>query len=437
MEVELQVIMSWLSELIHQHRELESPTSFWYWSAIAAISAVVKDQVWLDRQIYNLYPNIYVMLHAESGLKKGPPISMARQLVKPVNNTRIISGRSSIQGILKDLGTAYTQPGGKVNAKSVAFICSSELSSSIVGDPVATKILTDLYDRQYNVGEWRSLLKMESFQLKDPTITMLTATNEAMSEDFFTKSAIQGGYFARTFIIYEKEGKVSNSLVYPLDHAPNYLVSADYLKELAKLNGPFESMASVEKGTNNRFKKIKLGREIYFNEVGIIYDDWYDDFKELVKNTELKDDTGTMNRFGDSVLKVAMLLSLANSPDLIIAPEAMNDAIVECEKLLGNVRKTTLGKQGISQSAMLKTLVIMELLNRETHTVSRQILMKKMWTHYSTSVEFDEMMQSFDANGMIMTTSIGNQIIYTMPNNQVSELKVYMAGKSNLGGKKQ
>jgi hypothetical protein len=421
--------MNFLTEIIKQHEELESPVSFWYWSAIAAISAVVKDQVWLDRQIYNLYPNIYVMLHADSGLKKGPPISMARQLVKPVNNTRIISGRSSIQGILKDLGTAFTQPGGKVISKSVAFICSSELSSSIVDDKVATKILTDLYDRQYNVGEWRSLLKMESFELKDPTITMLTATNEAMSEDFFTRSAIQGGYFARTFIVYEKESKVSNSLIYPLSHPPNYVESANYLKQISKLSGQFHPIAQIEQTEEYKYRKRKHGRDVYFNEVGIIYDDWYENFKEVVKSSE-KDETGTLNRFGDSVLKVAMLLSLAYHPELVLTPEAMTDAITESEKLLGNVRKTTLGKHGISQSALLKTTIIMELLNRDNHQVTRLLLMKKMWQHYESSQEFDDIMQSFDATGMIKTNSIGNQIVYTMPPDQVQELKVYMEGKS-------
>lgn len=422
--------MNFLQEIVKQHEELESPQSFWYWSAIAAISAVVKDQVWLNRQIYNLYPNIYVMLHAESGLKKGPPISMARQLVKPVNNTRIISGRSSIQGILKDLGTAYTQPGGKIQTKSVAFICSSELSSSIVEDKVATKILTDLYDRQYNVGEWKSLLKMESFELKDPTITMLTATNEAMSEDFFTRSAIQGGYFARTFIIYEKERQNVNSLVYPLEHPPNYLSSAAYLKEISKLNGPFLSFAAIDKTDEFKYKKVKRGRDVWFNTVGIIYDDWYENFCELVKNMETKDDTGTLNRFGDSVLKVAMLLSLAKEPKLVITEEAMSEAITECEKLIGNVRKTTLGRQGMSNSALLKSLIIMELLNRDNHQVTRTVLMKKMWMHYENSEEFDNMMQSFDAAGMITTSSIGNQIVYTMPATQVTELKKFMAGKS-------
>lgn len=421
--------MNWLQEIINQHSELETPASFWYWSAIAAISAVLKDQVWLNRQIYNLYPNIYVMLHAESGLKKGPPVSMAKQLVKPVNNTLIISGRSSIQGILKKLGEAHTLPGGKVATQSVAFICSSELSSSIVDDKVATKILTDLYDRQYNIGDWQSLLKMETFDLKNPTITMLTATNEAMSEDFFTRSAIQGGYFARTFIIYEKESPNSNSLIYPLAHPPNYISSANYLKELAKLHGEFHPIAALENTGEFKHKKVKGGRDIWFNPVGIMYDDWYDKFKQNMKISETKDETGTLNRFGDSVLKVAMLLSLAYKPELVLTEQAMYDAITESERLLGNVRKTTLGRHGLSNASLLKTMIMMELLNRDNHQVTRVVLMKKMWMHYENSEEFDNMMQSFDASGMINTTSVGNQIIYTMPPNQVEELKRFFAGK--------
>lgn len=375
------------------------------------------------------------MFHADSGLKKGPPVNMAKKIVKLVNNTRIITGRASIQGILKELGTAYTQPGGKVQSKSVAFICSSELSSSIVEDKVATKILTDLYDRIYNEGEWRSLLKMEAFTLKDPTITMLTATNEAMSDDFFTKSAIQGGYFARTFVVYEKQGSKVNSLIYPLEDDINYGSVADYLKEVAKLAGPFKPLACNDKSDEYRFRRVKKGkrgfRDVYFNEVGAIFDEWYERFSEIKLIHENRDDTGTMNRFDASVLKVAMLLSLAIEPKLEISEPAMREAITECEKLLGNVRRTTMGKQGISQSALLKTMIIMELLNRDNHQVSRTVLMKKMWQHYENPEEFDNMMQGFDAAGMIKTESVGNQILYRMPDNQVEELKIFMAGKAN------
>lgn len=425
--------MNWLDELVAQHVELESPQSFWKWAGLAAISAVVKDRIWMDRQIFKTYPNIYVMLHADSGLKKGPPVNMAKRLVQLVNNTMVITGRSSIQGILKELGTAKTLPGGKVQTNSVAFICSSELSSSIVEDKVATTILTDLYDRSYNVGEWQSLLKMESFKLKDPTITMLTATNEAMSEDFFTKSAIQGGYFARTFIVYEKANAVSNSLIYPMENPPNYTNAAEYLKELAKLEGPFAPLAQNEESDEYCYLKIKRAgpteRKVWFNETGKIYDDWYEDFKRMVQEQEIRDDTGTLNRFGDSVLKVAMLMALAEAPEKVISPGVMQRTILECEKLVGNARRTTLGKQGMSSNSTLKTLIIMEFLNRENHQVSRTMLMKKYWMHYESMEEFDSMMLTFHHTGMITTSNMGNQIVYTMPEEQVAELRRLMAGK--------
>lgn len=422
--------MNWLEEIVHQHSELESPATFWYWSAVAAISAVVKDSVWLGRQIYNLYPNIYVMLHADSGLKKGPPISMAAQLVKCVNNTRIIRGRSSIQGILKEMGTSYSVPGGKVPiTKAVAFICSSELSSSIVEDKVATTILTDLYDRQYNVGEWRSLLKMETFNLKDPTITMLTATNEAHSDDFFNKKDIQGGYFARTFIIYESKRNKTNSLVFPLSHPPNIPQSAAYLRQLSTLNGPFQPLAEMEQSDIHSHRKLKDGRVVWFSAAGLMYDDWYEDFLHLVDQQEIRDPTGTLNRFGDSVLKVAMLLALANKPELIITEQAMTEAITVCEKFVGNIRRATIGKQGISNTALLKTLLIHEMLTRPNNQATRAVLMKKYWMHYSTPQEWDEIMQSFDSSGMIVTTSVGNQVLYTMPETQATEMKRFLEGK--------
>lgn len=420
---------SWLDEIVDQHRELESPLSFWRWSAIAAISAVVKDNVWLNRQIYNLYPNIYVMLHADSGLKKGPPVSMAKRLVKMVNNTNIISGRSSIQGILKDMGSGHTQPGGKVISKSNVFICSSELSSSIVEDKVAMTILTDLYDRQYNEGEWRSLLKMESFQLKNPTVTMLTATNEAHSSEFFDKKDIHGGYFARTFIIYESRRNRPNSLLYPLTNPPDYQKSAEYLKTLSKLAGPFRPLAATHQSDIHTYSKVKDNRELYFTEAGLFYDDWYDEFLTIIDQQETKDQTGTLNRFGDSVLKVAMLLALARCPELEIDLESMKEAIELCQSLVGNIRRATMGKGGMSSAAALKNNIIFELLNRPDHRVSRTLLMKKMWMHYSTSDEFDQIMLSFDSAGLIKTESIGNQVIFRMPDEQANELKRFLEGK--------
>lgn len=425
--------MDWLTGIVKQHEEYESPLPFYYWAALTAISATVKDNIFLSRGgLYKLYPNIYVMLHADSGLRKGPPIAMAKQLVEPLNVTRTIVGRGSIQGILKEMGTAKTEPGGKITATSCAFICSSELTSSIVDDPVAVKILTDLYDRNYNIGNWRQLLKSDNFTLKDPTLTMLTATNEAMSEDFFSRAAIKGGYVARTFIINESKRNRINSLLVPPENPPDLTKARDYLKKIATLKGPIEPLGSREQSEVYKYPlHSDRGEILYYNAPGIMYEEWYRKFTRQVDESDLKDETGTLNRFGDSVLKVAILLSLAREPVLRISEESMDEAIKRCEGFIGSVRKVTLGKQGLSKDSALKTAIIKELMIRETHQISRAMLMSKMWMHFSTSQELDDIMLSFDQAGMIKTKSIGNQIIFEIEEGKVEEMKQFLEGKKH------
>jgi len=421
--------MNWLASLVSQHSELESPKNFWYWSGLAAISAIAKDQVYLDRaSAYKLYPNIYVMLHADSGLKKGPPVSLAKDLVKRVNNTRIFSGRSSIQGILKDLGTGYSQPGGKVVTKSTGFICASEFSSSLVADPFAMTILTDLYDRQYNEGVYKSLLKMESFELRDPTLTMLVATNEAHFEDFVGNKDIKGGFIGRMFVIAESEVQVLNSLMIPLKNPPNRDFLTTHLKEISKLTGPFEPMGSREESDVFTIKKMKNNEEVWYTPAGILYDDWYEDFYAGIKNAEIKDETGTVQRFGDSVLKIAMLLSLADSTSLRITESHISEAIIVCERLLGNVRRATLGKRGKSDTAEKKGIILKELVGRPDFRISRAMMLKKYMMDFKEK-ELDEIMQEFDQTKTIVTESIGNQIIYRMPEPVAVRLAEHFQGK--------
>lgn len=416
--------MNFIQEVMDSTVELEPPRSFWFWSSLAAISAVVMDNVWLPRGemegstnvYFNTYPNIYVMLYADSALKKGPPVNLAKDLVKKSCNglPKIISGRSSIQGILKELGTGHSQPGGKVISKSAAFICSSEFSSSIVEDKAAMTILTDLYDRNWNEGEYKSLLKMEEFSLKDPIITLLAATNEAHFDDFVAQKDVHGGFVGRMFLIVEKEVSTLNSLVDKLKRVPDKPQLISYLKEVSKLKGPFNSLAGTP--------------------AGAYYKQWYLDFYNVIKEQKIKDPTGTIGRFGESVIKIAMLLQLSQEPKLgEIDLSIMQAAVTTCDKLIGNVRSITHGKKGAASNLELKTAVMQELLSREPHKVSRDILMRKYWMHFSTAEEFNNVMASFHESGMIQVENIGNIVIYVMPETEVKLIKEHLAGKKGQG----
>lgn len=402
--------MKWLNELIRMHSDMESPRSFFLWSGLATISAVVKDNVWMDRGgKYNLYPNIYVMLYADSGMKKGTPVALAKNLVKAVNNTNIITGRASIQGILKRMGTGRTSPGGKVTTKSVAFYAASEFTSSLVADPAALDILTDLYDRHYNPDEWESLLKMEDFKLKDPCLSMLVATNEAHFEDFVANKDMKGGFIGRMFVIAESEVSHLNSLwkksavIFDKDKL------VVYLKEVSTLAG--------EIGWEN-------------DEVGMYYDRWYQEFYTHVKKEKIKDPTGTINRFGDSILKIAMLLSMSDSLDKLIHMEHIVTAIEMGEKLIGSMRKSTTQMKGSTTNSQLKNIILNELYERRGSPITRQILMKKTYLHYRDAEEFDAVMTSFKEAGYCSIEPMGANTLYAITNGQLIEFDNYYKGKN-------
>lgn len=398
---------TWLELLLRSTDELESPKSFWMWSALATIAAIVKDNVYLDRGgAFKQYPNIYVMLLARSGLRKGPPINLAKRLVTKVNNTRIINGRSSIQAILKEMGTATTSPGGKVNAKADAFILASEMSASFVDDKATMDILTDLYDRIYNEGEWKSLLKLETFTLKDPIISMLLGTNEPHFKNFFQEKDVHGGFIGRMFVIAEYKKHRTNSLIDDLENPLVVETLLPHLKALSMLKGPFASLSKTE--------------------AGMLYNKWYTELDEVYDRVE--DKTGTLERIGESVIKVAMLLSLARSTDLVISIEDMIQAISACQRLVGNIRRQTLSQGSKQNFAEQKTLIIEELMTRETHEISQEQLLKKYWMHFNID-QLTIIMQSFDLAKLIMTESIANKIIYRMPEDKYIEMKRFMEGK--------
>lgn len=425
---------SWLNELIFAHSQFESPLNFWRWAGLAAISAVVKDNVYLAQEMFNLYPNIYVMFHADSGLKKGPPVNLAKKLVAGVGNTKIISGRSSIQGILRKLSENTSKPGGKVSGGATGFICSSELSSSLVDDPAATDILTDLYDRSYNAGDWNSLLKGEEFGLKDATVTMLTATNEAHSAEFLERKDVSGGFLARTFIIYENEENRPNSLIVKREKRIDYDNFIMYLRELSLLRGEFIPLAVEKEDDHHPISKINPYTEQieYYTLAGIAYEDWYANFKKEVKG--VKDNTGTLNRFGASVLKVAMLLSLSKANVLEITEDAMLEAIKTCETLVGNARKVTFGKaEGDPSDATRKKLILLELMQRDTHSITHAQLNKKFWMQ-GTAQEWEVTAVSLARAEIIEIKQMGpNNVLYVMKPEAYEDLKSRFEGRTKIG----
>jgi hypothetical protein len=309
---------------------------------LAATSAVLKDHVWFDMaDNYVLHPNIYVLLYGPSGVRKGPPIALAEELVTLVDNTRVIDGRSSIEAVIKELGTFTTRPGKAPLKDSCGFMVASELSSSIIGNNSAMDIMTNLFDRQYNDKDWKYRLKVgESSKLTKPTITWLAGTNEALFRDFIPEKNINGGLIGRMLLISEHKKGNTNSLMFKTV-SPNKKKLAGRLLELSQLKGEFDMS-----------KEVRLG-----------IDDWYQRFD--LAAPELKDETGFVSRVLDFVIKTAMIISCARRGDLEITVEDVIEARDEVLPLIQKGKKVVNSIKKADNTEFTKRgLVLNYLANR-------------------------------------------------------------------------
>lgn len=378
--------MSWIVKLLETTRESESPKKYWYWAGLSAISAVVNNKVYLNKFYYKLYPNIYVLLVGKSGIRKGPPVAMARSLVEAVDNTRVITGRASIQAVISELRNSSTKPnGGPPIPDAIGFLHSSEFAAFLIQDPAALTVLTDLYDGHYN-PTWTNLTKIGGKEnLKNPCITLLGASNEVHFKDAVPDNALGGGFVARTFIIHAEKKSGSNPLTQEPETIPSVEDLSRYLLKLSKLKGEF----------------------VWSPEGKELYEKWYERFDK----SENTDTTGTMDRLHDHVLKAAMLISLSREPDLRLEVTDIREAIMACQDFVPGARKLTMTSGGKSASAIGVAVILRELLSRkdDNYGMWRIAMGQKHWQYFDM-FELDKIIESLK-----MQRSVREEFVFVNP----------------------
>lgn len=346
---------SWIDKVVRSTKNLEAPERYFWWAATASIAAAVKKQVYLDRAgHYKLYPNIYVALVSKhSGLRKGLPISLASSFINGALCTRTIEGRNSIQAVINEFSKQVTLENGKVLSDAQGIMVSGEFDTMLLKDPDALTVLTALYNTHEHNGRWRNTLKGTGVEeLRNPCISMLVASNETLFDDFVKQKDVEGGFLARTFIVHESKRRTINDLIYKDPDVIDKEKLVQELKDISAISGEFNwSQEGIE-----------------------VYRPWY----RALCEASFDDKTGSVNRLGDSVLKVAMLINLAGKRDLIIHADDLNLAIIKCEECLKGV-KTITRSQGISDLAPGTKRVIDQLLAAEGYVMQRKKLLQKIW----------------------------------------------------------
>lgn len=377
--------MGWLDDFLLATAEAESPRPFFYWSGLCALSAVVKRNVWVNRFYFKVYPNIYVMLVAQSGGRKGLPIMLAQNLVKVIDNTRIISGQNSIEGVISQLAQAYRSNNGLIT-DSCALLSSDEFSNLLLDNPQALTILTQLYDGNFHES-WKKSLKNSGVEtLKEINLTLLGGSNEALLNETVREKDIEGGFIGRTMVIYERKRALKNDLTEEPEHPYNPENLVTYLREVSKVKGEFR----------------------YSDDGKRVFRDWY----KAWEPEEMEDKTGTLVRLDTHVLKIAMLLSLSRKLDLVLEKQDIEEAIEVCLDRVRKSSRVSKGK-GKSEIADQTKIIIIALYDAPGKKLERQDILRRYWMDID-KFALDRIVESLETAGIIRTLRENGKFYYVM-----------------------
>lgn len=351
----------------------ESPTDFFKWAALSGLSAIARDNVYLETDVVTVHPNIYVLLFAKSGVcKKSVPLKKILPIIKAVKNTTIIEGRTSLQWAISRLGKGTVGHNGEVITGASGLLYSEELSSLIVKDDNTIDYLTDLYD--YHT-EWNSGTHARGEEkLERVCLSILGATNEKLFRQVFTAEAIYGGLLGRTLIVQGSQARLKNSLMHKIESEYSDKPLIEHLFRVSRLAGPMTMAKNAAE---------------YFH-------DWY-----MAQDFQKHDsETGLESRLTVHMLKVALLLSLAEERlDKIITLPQLQRAMEMVLSLVPNYRM--LSTNIVNSEEQKQTVLIMQaVLKRGGQWISQAEIVRQHWFELDLK-NISEIVEKLILGGMI------------------------------------
>lgn len=356
---------------------VESPTSYLEWAAYSVIGATLRHNVMFNfpARRTKVTPNIYVLLVGDSGAtRKSTPLKIASFLLRSVGNTKLIEGRASIQGVLKELGGVKRIDKNPPVEGAGGLLYSEEFAAFLVKDPATTGILTDIYDYK---DEHSIILKAEeTVTLKNVCVSMLSATNGAFLQDMFTKTDLYGGLVGRTFFVIEEKARLKDLGLTDNTTEDDWIPLVLHLRKLSKLSG-----------------NVVLTGPAY---------DFYNDWYKSTDFTNHESKTGYEHRAHTHVLKLALILSACQCDfKLVVSRPEIEKAIHIVSDMRKNYHKLV-ATVGMSQNNVNQATkdIVKCLFNEPNRPLSKEEILRSLFGSIDAET-FDKAMITLEQANLI------------------------------------
>jgi hypothetical protein len=159
----------------------EAPTTFHYWSAVAAVAGSLRRRVWIDEGSYRYFCHMYIILDGPPGIKKSTAINQVMDILQDVPGVKFGSDCATWQEFVqqvedaKDVFAEAGQQSKSLLDREYTVTCAITLGLSEFGTffnpqiPEMVSTLTGLWDGLNNRA-WVKATKTQGDNVLDEPV---------------------------------------------------------------------------------------------------------------------------------------------------------------------------------------------------------------------------------------------------------------------------
>jgi len=343
----------------------ESPDIFHIWTALGTIAAAIPRSVWVDFQAYKIFPNQYIILVAGSAVcRKSSALDFGRDLLKRMDKPPpVFSQKLTTEALIKFMQD-HQGHGTAVASELAVFLGADSAGSGLLA------ALCDIYDCKDN---WSYQTRGRGEELlKFPYLNILAASTLDWLRYSLPRDAIGGGFTSRVLFVYGSDRRFKEALPFL---GPQQIAARKRLVDRLNVIYTIKGAFAIPKKTE------------------LFYRDWYE---TQTMGTEFGMG-GYYGRKQTHVLKISMLVSLAERDDLVLTQEHVQKAILLLSAL-ESFMPEAVSEVYASQSGQ-ETSVVLDHI-KKCVSIDHSVLQKRVWRHMRAK-ELNEALSTLASAGVI------------------------------------
>lgn len=353
----------------------EAPEIFHDWAALSALACFVSRKVWVPQGFLTVIPNMYILFVGNPGNGKSTAMKIGQDLVRGLEKyCPIVPSSITKEALTQEMGakdSTYKKSYSHLNQTHEyvpALIFANELVTLLGTDPLGMiKFLTDIWDEP---TEFKVKTKNKgSDHIPQPFVNLLGCMTPETTSNLLKESIISGGFARRCIFVYAQ--RRGNPVPRPVTTVEQIEARDRCIKHGALLCHT-------------------TGSFTWSKEAEVVFDKWYCENHEFVQRNADLWMNGYYTSKSNLVLKVAMLLALSETTDLILQPSHIKHALDMLARNEVDMHRVFDGT-GRNPEATVASH-IMTMLEQQSGVVPLKQVFVKMYTHGSN----DEITRAVD-----------------------------------------